>query len=292
MRSFFVASLLVAATIVTVSAPPARADVPSTTPSADELFALARKAAIARIAHLPPYVSYKLDAQFARKGKTTVSHYLFVVRTSDGKEFAQPLKDSPADRVDTTPSVEDGAKIFSPFTVFDLRPRAPGERVSQFEAQSSPSPEPAATGTTVIGHVASVTHVYDVTLVGREQLNGVDVWHLHTHANFDERHHPIVDVYMRVTDDEPIRIAIHLDAGVGPIGTHPTIVFDYRDFDGTWMASAVSTDITMRMLFFSFGGSFSGKLFDVTFPQSEPPWMFDAKLLAEHTKAERTAPKS
>ncbi len=276
--------VFVLAALVQIAAP-SPANAPDAI-SADELFARARAKARARIAHLPPYVEYRLDANFARKGKNNRQHFRYVIRTSDGKQFEEHVPDSPSDRIDTTPNVNDGSRIFSPFTTFDLRPKRAGERLSQFEAQSTPEPQPSASpGETVIGRVATVTRVYDVTLVGRERLHGTEVWHLHTKANFDERHHPIVDIYTRVTDDEPVRIDINVTASAGPLKTRPTIAFSYADFDGTWMVSELATDITMRMLFLSFGGTINGTISHVTYPQSEPDWMFDERLLKEHLAA-------
>jgi hypothetical protein len=148
---------------------------------------------------------------------------------------------------------------------------------------------PTATSDTVIGRTTAVTKVYDVTLVGREEIAGVPVWHLHTNARFDEEHHPIADVYMRVDDDEPLRIAIRLQGSAGPVHIRPTITFDYRDFDGTWMIEHVATEVTVRLLFLSVGGTFSATISHVSYPADAPDWKFDAKRLAAHRRADKEA---
>ena len=263
---------------------------PPPAPAAQELWDRARAAAIGRFERIPPFVAYIMDGTFERMGKVKAFHYRYVLRTRDGRENVVQLPDSPRDKVDGRMHTDD-ASLVSPFTVFDLRPHRPGERASAFEVRSTPLPEPSpssAPGLTVIGGVKTVGHTYDVELVGRERLDGAEVWHLRAWPRYDEQHHPIRDLYTRVSDDQPVRIVIQTTATAGPVHSRPSVVVDYRDFGGTWMVHHVSADVQLRLAFIGFGGTLAATIHDVSFPADQPDWMFDGKLLAEHLKAGAT----
>jgi hypothetical protein len=104
--------------------PAAVAPQPSASvPGANEIYDRARAAAKART--LPPYLSYDTHATFERKGKIKAEHLRVVLRTADGKSYVTPVPDSPRDRIDTAPRVEDRPPYnLSPFNTFGLIERS------------------------------------------------------------------------------------------------------------------------------------------------------------------------
>jgi hypothetical protein len=144
----------------------------------------------------------------------------------------------------------------------------------------------------VIGHVTSTSRDYIPTLVGTENLAGSDVYHLKLVPRFDPQHHPIRDLYVDTTTFDPRRIAIEVWAQAGPVTSRPTVTVDFAPVQGTWMIAHASMEFVLRLAFFNYGGNAEYRTSDISFPASEPDWMFDPKLLAAHRKAELGAGKS
>jgi hypothetical protein len=241
---------------------------------------------------LPPFIAYTEYAAFIRHGKVQAQHDRIVIRTADGKVNDTPIPDSPRDRIDTTPAVKDRPLVY-PTTTFGLVKRRAGEQPSAYETASTPAPE--ASGPPVIGHVVSISRDYDPSLIGVEVVAGAPAYHLKLAPRFDPQHHPIRDLYVDTTTFDPRRIAIEVWAEAGPVRSRPTVTVDFAPVDGVWVIAHASMDFVLRLAFFNYGGSGEYRTSDFSFPPSEPDWMFDKTLLAEHLKNNppvQTAPRS
>jgi hypothetical protein len=251
----------------------------SAQPEAIAIYDRARATVAAR--SLPAFIAYTEYAALLRHGKVQAKHTRVMIRTADGKVNATPIPDSPLDRIDTTPKVEARPLVY-PTTTFGLVKRRAGEAPSTYESASTPQPSPEPSGPPVIGRVVSTDRDYDPTLVGIEQLDGSRVYHLKLAPRYDPQHHPIRDLWVDTATYDPRRIAVEVWAEAGPVRSRPTVVVDYAPIDGTWLIAHASTDFVLRFGFLSYGGSGEFRITDVTFPDSEPDWMFDAPALKQH----------
>jgi hypothetical protein len=271
--------LLPGAAPAQTSAPLAPAAQP---PALEAAVILDRARAQVAARKIPPYIAYTQYAALARHGRTRAEQARIVLRTADGKVNSTPLPDSPNDRVDATPTVDDRPLVF-PTTTFGFARRGPGEAPSQYESRSTPAAGPS--GPAVIGHVTATARDYDATLVGSETLAGAGVYHLRLVPRFDPQHHPIREMWIDASTFDPRRIAIELWAQTGPVRSRPTVTVDFAPVDGTWLVSHAAMDFVLRFAFLNYGGSGDFRISDVSFPTSEPDWMFDRKGLAAHLHA-------
>jgi hypothetical protein len=266
------------------AAAPTPASFGSAAPEALEIFDRTRARVAARV--LPPFIAYTEYAAFMRHGKIRAQHDRVILRTADGRADITPVPDSAQDRIDGKPSVD--RPIVNPTTSFGLVKRRTGETASPYETQTAPLPEPAAdaAGPHLIGHVSSHPRDYDPTLIGIEQIGGARVYHLKLVPRFDPQHHPIRDLYVDTQTYDPRRMAIEVFAAVGPVRSRPTVVVDFAPVDSTWMIDHASMDFVLRLAFLAYGGSAEYRTSEISFPASEPDWLFDAKELAEHLRAQ------
>lgn len=232
---------------------------------------------------IPPFIAYTQYAAFERRGKIRAEHARVVLRMSDGKANITPIPDSPRDRIDTRPTVQDRPLVY-PTTSFGLVKRRSGEAPSAYESSSTPEPEPASSpgAPHVIGRVVSTSRDYDPTLLGTEPLAGARVYHLKLVPRFDPRHHPIRDLYVDTATFDPRRIAIEVWAAKGPVRSRPTVTVDFAPVEGTWLIAHATMDFVLRLAFLSYAGSAEFRTSDISFPTTEPDWMFNPKLLADH----------
>jgi hypothetical protein len=168
-----------------------------------------------------------------------------------------------------------------PTTSFGLVQRRAGEAPSAYESASTPAPT-ASDAPPVIGRVVATTRDYDPTLVGTETLDGATVYHLTLRPRFDPQHHPIRELYVDTTSFEPRRIAIEVWAAVGPVRSRPTVIADFAPVDGIWLIAHASMNFVLRFALLSYGGSAEFRTSEISFPPSEPDWMFDPAQLAAH----------
>jgi hypothetical protein len=242
----------------------------------------ARSVVAARV--VPPFIAYTQYVAFERHGKRKAERSRIILRTVDGKVNVTPIPESPHDRTDPRPAVRDRPLVY-PTSTFGLVKRRTGEEPSMYEPKSSAPPATSDGGPPVIGRVVSTERDYDPTLAGTQTLAGNSVYHLELMPRFDPRHHPIRDLYVDTTTFDPRRITIEVWAAAGPVRSRPTVTVDYAPVGGTWLIVHAGLDFVLRLAFFSYAGSGEFSTSDIRFPASEPDWMFDSKLLAEHLRA-------
>lgn len=250
---------------------------------ANEIYDRARAAAYA--ARLPAFLSYETHATFARKGKIKAEHFRVVMRTADAKSYVTPLPDSPRDRLDTTPRVQDAPPYLSPFNTFGLIERKAGEKPSRYEAPGTPAP--AASGPPVIGSVTVTARPYDISLLGIETLGSRSVYHLVLHPVRDPVHRRLRELFVATDTYRLERAVIQAYGAAGPLHTRPLVTIDYAPAGDAQAIVRISVDVTLRAFFFAYGGHGEFRAEQVTTPSAAPDWMFDAALLAEHERALR-----
>jgi len=245
--------------------------------SAVEIFDRTRMTVGART--IPPYIVYTQYAAFIRRGKVRAERSRVVLRMADGKANVTALPNSPSDRVDPRPVVKDRPLVY-PTTTFGLVKRRSGEQPSAYESRSTPQPDLGQPP--VIGRVASVSREYDPTLLGVERIDGGAVYHLALVPRFDPEHHPIRAMWVATTTFEPVRMAIEVWAKAGPVRSRPTVTIDFAPVAGVYVIAHAAMDFVLRFAFLTYAGSGEFRTADVSFPATEPDWMFDAAALRTH----------
>jgi hypothetical protein len=228
-----------------------------------------------------PFIEYIQSAAFVRHGHRREQRDRIILRMSDGKTNVTSLAGPQTDA-----RVEDRPLVF-PTSTFGLVPRTAAEKPSAFEDDAP------ATGSEppVIGRVRALARDYDPTLTGTETIAGASVYHLVLVPRFDPRRNRIRALFVDTVTFEPRRIVIEYFAERGPLRSRPTVTFDYTLTDGTWTIARGSLDFTVRFGPFAYGGSGELRIDDVSFPRSEPDWMFDRTLLADHRRAATSTSK-
>jgi hypothetical protein len=258
---------------------------PAVVLDANEIYDRARAAAYA--GKLPPFLSYETHATFARKGKIKAEHFRVVLRTADGKSYVTPVPDSPRDRLDTTPRVQDKPPYLSPFNTFGLIERKAGEKPSLYEAPGTPAP--AASGPPVIGSVTVTARAYDISLLGIEALGGRNVYHLALHPVRDPVHRRLRELFVATDTYRLERAVIQAYGAAGPLHTRPLVTIDYAPAGDAQAIARISVDVTLRAFFFAYGGHGEFRAENLATRSTEPAWMFEAGLLAAHERAASSA---
>lgn len=256
-------------------------------PDANEIYDRARAAANAWTR--PPFIAYSTLATFERKGRIKAERYRVVVRTSDGKSYVTPVADSPRDRIDTTPRVDEKPPYLSLFKTFGLADPPDAEKPASFEAPGTPAP--AASAPPLIAGVKVTARAYDVTLLGTEALGGQPVYHLALRPAFDPKHHRLRELFVTTDSYRLERSVIEAYAAAGPFSPHPFVTIDYAPVGGAQAIVRISVDITLRAFFIAYGGHGEFHAENLAAPATEPDWMFDAALLAEHVRTAASAPR-
>jgi hypothetical protein len=269
-------------------APRAPQASPAAAPDANEIYDRARAAANA--ARLPAFLSYDSLATFARKGKVKAERYRVVLRSADGKSYVTPVPDSPRDRLDTRPRVQDAPPYLSPYNTFGLIERKAGEQPSPYEARGTPAPgTPAASGPPVIGSVTVTARPYEISLLGIETLGGRTVYHLALRPLRDPVHRRLRELFVATDSYRLERAVIQAYGAAGPLHTRPLVTIDYAPAGDGQAIVRISVDVTLRAFFFSYGGHGEYRAENLATPSMEPDWMFDKGLLAEHERADPNA---
>jgi hypothetical protein len=291
------ALLAVAPSAAPAQAPAAQTQAPQASPAvvpdANAIYDRARAAANA--GRLPPFLSYETDATFARKGKIKAERYRVVLRTADGKSYVTPVPDSPRDRLDTRPRVQDAPPYLSPFNTFGLIERKAGEKSSRSEAPGTPvlgepPPAPAASGPPVIGSVTVTARPYEISLLGIEALGGRNVYHLALRPLRDPVHRRLRELFVATDTYRLERAVIQAYGAAGPLHTRPLVTIDYAPAGDAQAIVRISVDVTLRAFFFAYGGHGEYRAENLATPEEAPDWMFDAALLAEHLRPVPSAP--
>ena len=228
----------------------------------------------------PRYVAYVIDIQSTAYGKHYHEGYRALLRTYDD---ALVVKQSPV-YTSNLPVNPYGFSFFGlnregkpqdhiepPFGVpwmsatydFDL---ARGPVPKREDALALPEPSPAP----VIGRVAVTGGDYDVTLVGREALDGADVYHLSLRPLRDPFQNRVRDLWVDAKSFDVRKLVTDGIFTRGPATTVPWTV-TFVQLHGHWFIRQEVTTATVRITSHVFGGSTAYQGVNYTFGLYEYP---------------------
>jgi len=212
----------------------------------------------------PRYVVYIIDVQSTAYGRHYHEGYRAMLRTHDG---ALVVKDTPLYTTNQPPNpygfsffglnreCKPSDHIDPPFGVpwmsaifdFDLA-RGPTPR------QYGQQPNPGETEPPVLGRVAVTGGDYDVTLLGIENDDGADVYHLSLRPLQDPSHNRVRELWVDTKTFEVRKLVTQGIFEGGPPSTVPWTV-TFIELHGHWFIRQETTTATLRTTGHLFGGS-------------------------------------
>src|SRR5579863_2012048 len=261
---------LVASALLALESPspslPTSAPATSSTLSAAVIFAKARTAMYLRT--YPRYVAYIIDVQSNALGKHYHEGYRALLRTHDDALVVHktPIYTSnappnpygfsffginpegrPADHIDPP----FGVPLMSATYDFDLA-RGPTPRYRGDDASQGDLPP-------VIGTVKVTAADYAVTLVGIENLDGAQVYHLHLQALEDPEHNRVRELWV---DTQMFDVRKLVTQGIFESGPPASAMWtvNFIQLHGHWFIRTESTPQTLRAAghLFSRGTAYQG----------------------------------
>jgi len=251
-------------------------------------------AARAAITHLedPPYVAFTLQDEGHTDNSVQEERLRVLVRASDGAAIVIPLKTpSGVDVAHPSPLVIHGPNYGSlsyitrlgDFTLYDfgLRYGAP-RRPGLFDAPGTPEPE--ATPDKSIAVVRAYNPGYRVVDLGDTTLDGLAVYHLQLIPIHDPGHHVLREIWIDRATSLPMRYLAEIPVRYpdsGQVVEHQAIIYA-TVLDGH--LTNVRVDGRFRILVgpVEKDGTMKWDVSEVSFPASEPDWVFDLNQWPKH----------
>jgi hypothetical protein len=252
---------------------------PPSTPSlsAGTIFAKARVAMYLR--QYPRYVAYIIDIQATAYGKHYHEGYRAYLRTHDNALVVkstpvyttnQPVnpygfsffgidkEGKPSDHIEPPFGVPWMSAVYD----FDLaRPPAP---------KSGETPAPEVDEARVLGHVEVSGGDYDVSLLGRETDDGVDVYHLALQPLRDPDRNRIRELWVDAKTFDVRKLITYGIFSKGPPSSVPWTV-TFIQLQGHWFIRQETTSATLSTPGHLFGGSTQYQGINYTFGLYEYP---------------------
>lgn len=226
----------------------------------------------------PPYITYQMHEVFVHHSHRFEYDYRVWYR-ADGKGLMQNL--TRTRRGAATETYFGYPFPFSPNTNIMLNATPP----------PPPSPPPPPVGGSPIPGtpppLLSVQAVesdryYDVRLVGIENYEGHQVYHLGLTPVRDEVHHPWKDLWIDRATFEVWKAHAsasgHRGPGAGSVQGDAT----FSPVGGYWLVTNASGDGQIHIGFISDSGHYEYAFYDFGFPDNVPDWFFDEKQFKRH----------
>jgi hypothetical protein len=205
------AAVMIAALLA--ASPGAVPTAPGPTPSATlnpiSIYHRAIAAMKAADAHRPPYAVYQLDytghnlvlTPEITKGKTAWNMDLHHANDNHAYRVWYRTHDDTALTQDSaTHYLYRGEALLAPVEANVLESASPSPSASPNPMASHPPDTPGGATTEVLGSVTvEASRFYDITLIGVENENGHEVYHLHLHARQNIPDHPLTDLSIDTT---------------------------------------------------------------------------------------------
>jgi len=248
-------------------------------PSADVIFDRAQAAWEARV--VPRYLSFDIPcdltflAHLCPQGATAN----FVVRMSDGRTYASMVRDAGPARHAVGSTLLRGGYIVGPATTpFGFYRRISSDNVPSSLATPSPPPNFAADplAPPTIAAVRVADRAYTVALAGTARVGPHECYHLTLRPNFDPDHHPLRDLWVDAQSYEIVELAYARRVQGSTAGGIVHYRFEPIGPQHVW--TVVHIDAVVPLSGKSGPASVSSDLYDIGFPNEEPPWKFDASL--------------
>jgi hypothetical protein len=268
----------------------------STQPSSDSdrdrahrIFDATREAVTQHVS--PPYVVFTLqDAGHSESSKQS-ERLRVLVRASDGAAVVLPLKNqngvdvaNPSPLVVTGPSYGSLSYIvrLGDFALYDFglrygKPVRPG----LFDAPGSPEPE--ATQLQTLAVVRAYNPGYSIVDLGDTTLDGHPVYHLGLSPMRDAGHRVLREMWIDKGTYLPLRYlaAIPVSYAIGKLLENDATV-DTTLIDGHLTNTAVNGRYRIKLENKETNGIVNWSITDVSFPASEPDWVFDTQQWWQH----------
>ncbi len=242
------------------------------------IFAKARLAMYLRT--YPRYVAYIIDVQSTAYGKHYHEGYRAMLRTHDG---ALAVKNTPVYTTNEPPNPYG-------FSFFGIAPEGkPSDHIEppfgvpwmsaiyDFDLSRGPSPrhfgiepQPGATEPPpILGRVNVTAADYDVTLIGRENLDGADVYHLGLRPLSDPNRNRVRELWVDASSFQVRKLVTQGIFDRGPATTVPWTV-TFIELHGHWYIRQEVTTATLDGTHHLFGGTTYHGI-DYTFGDYEYP---------------------
>ncbi|HEV7179092.1 MAG TPA: hypothetical protein VGN11_04435, partial [Candidatus Baltobacteraceae bacterium] len=243
----------------------------------------------------PPYIDYTFHVTAKMLRETGDDTYHVVFRSADGIQYQHPMSihnhvtadgDTHADSIDQNDMAPDfflrmqrnaGTKNATPGTqqsIFGFSP----------EMFATPEPEEVDGKKTITTVRATYNSRYAITLVGIERVATCEApaYHLKLSPRHDQDKNILRDLWVdpKTYDICKMSVGAIMNAGVFHAPVSGTV--DFRSIGPYRLATDVTGNGRARFLFASTSAVMEMTFDNITFPESEPAWMFDKTLLAQH----------
>lgn len=282
-------ALLAATPNASTPATAAPSPSPSGTPNPISIYHRAIAAMKAADAHRPAYAVYQLDytghnlvlTPEVTKGKTAWNLDLHHANDSHAYQVWYRTHDETALTQDNAShDIYRGEALLAPVAANVLERASPSPSASPNPMASSPPDTPGGATTEVLGSVTvEASRFYDITLVGIENENGHDVYHLHLHAREDIPDHPLTDLYIdtatylvRAAHAEVtlrgviFALGVAVDVAYEPVGTYWLLDDLHVHGKGYALFYHANMDCTMTLHDFTLPASLPDSYFTVSAP--------------------------
>ena len=263
---------------LTVHGSPLPSPSPSPSPleslTPDEI--LGRTDAALRANPDPTYIYYKMHEVFVHHGKRYEFDYQIWYR-NDGKGLMQNVM----------PNRDGSHETFFGYPF----PSAPDNNILLY-ATPAPAitaappvgtPAPGATAAPLLSSESvHADRYYDVTLVGIEEYQGHQVYHLQLRALQDQQRHPWTDLWVDTHLYEVWRAHADATGRSGPLVGRAIADVQFAPYGNYWLVKQASADAQGHIAIFSDSGHYEYYFSDFGFPNTLPDWYFDQQAYGQH----------
>ena len=229
----------------------------------------------------PAYMDYtfRVSGSVLRKSGTTIDHV--IQRTSDGVQFLHVISENGSVVQDkkNTDAISDAG--FGPDFMM-LMQRNAGKKAGQtsifgLSLDSMATPEPNSVRAVYNSH-------YAVRLAGIQSFPGCaqNAYHLTLRPRRDATDNPVREMFVDTQTFNLCKVSLGVMLNEGPLHAPVTADVTFAKFGQYWLADHLVVSGRSRFLFISAGMAFDVAYSSVAFPASEPAWLFDRKLYAQH----------
>lgn len=234
----------------------------------EQIFARAQQAWQERV--IPPYESFRVSCQqtFLASSCQNGDVVQFIVRTSDGRTFAQRV---PAAGGAPTVLMQ-GGYITGPVGT----PLGFYRAITDNGASPMPSPPPnlAPDPLSTIATVTAKGHVYDVALAGEERIDGRPCYHLTFHPEIAPDRYPLRDVWVDESTFEVVQLTY--ERPYDEEHTHAIVRYRFAPVgvQQIWTIVSIEAQASIHGFLSTKLERVADDLSEITFPASAPDWYF------------------
>lgn len=271
---------------------PAAADTPGPA-SPDQIY----YKALDRLRSLPdpPYIDYTFHVTVKVLRETGDDTYHIVFRSADGMQYQHAIRinnkitadnDTHADSVEQSDMAPDfflrmqrnaGTKNATPGTAQSIFGFSP-------EMLATPEPQEIDGKKTITSVRATYNSRYAITLAGIERVASCEApaYHLKLSPRHDQDKNLLRDLWIVTTTYDVCKMSVGTIMNAGVFHAPLSGTVDFAQIGPYRLTTHVAGEGRARFLFASSAAVMEMSFDNVTFPQSEPAWMFNKALFAQH----------